>query len=63
MEGKELKIGNFGSLEDFASYAEAHYLPLLDRLSEPGAEISRDDGRLLALLRGDLASFVNSVGN
>lgn len=63
MEGKELKIGNFGSLEDFASYAEAHYLPLLDRLSEPGAEISEYDGRLLALLHGDLASFVNCIGN
>ena len=63
MEGKELKIGNFASLEEFASYAEQFYLPLLDRLSEPGAEISENDGRLLAFLHDDLVSFVNCIGN
>ena len=60
MEGKELKINNFGSFEDFLSYTEAHYLPLLDRLSDNNA-LNEDDRRLLRFLHDDMASMVNNA--
>ena len=60
MEGKELKINNFDSFEDFLSYTEAHYLPLLDRLSDNNA-LNEDDRRLLCFLHDDMASMVNNA--
>lgn len=60
MEGKELKINNFDSFEDFLSYTEAHYLPLLDRLSD-NSVLNEDDRRLLRLLHDDMTSMVNNA--
>lgn len=57
---EEIKINGFDSLEDFASYAEYHYLPLLDRLSDKYSSISDDDRRFLAFIHDDLVSFVNN---
>lgn len=57
---KDFKIGNFDTIQDFVWYAEEHYLPLLDRLSERNAVINGNDRRLLAFLHDDLTSFVNN---
>ena len=57
---KDFKVNNFDSVEDFVSYTEAHYLPLLDRLSKQNAFVSEDDRRLLSFLHDDLTAFVNS---
>lgn len=57
---KDFKIGNFDTIQDFVWYAEAHYLPLLDRLSEKDSVISNEDRHLLAFLHSDLTSFVNN---
>ena len=57
---KDFKVNNFDSVEDFAFYTEAHYLPLLDRLSRQNAVVSEDDRRLLSFLHDDLKSFVNN---
>ncbi len=39
--GDEVECGNFGSFEDFISYYDAHYKPLLEHLSK---EWSMADG-------------------
>lgn len=39
--GVEVECGNFGSFEDFISYYDAHYKPLLEHLSK---EWSMADG-------------------
>lgn len=57
---KDFKIDNFDTIQDFVWYAEAHYLPLLDRLYEKDAVINENDRRLLAFLLDDLTSFVNN---
>lgn len=66
MEDKvKVKVTNFTDFESFIFYVEAHYLPLLDRLSEPGAVpgMADNDRRLLAFLHDDLTSMVNSYNN
>ena len=63
MEDKvKIKVSNFTDFESFIFYVEAHYLPLLDRLSEPGAfpGLKENDRKLLAFLHDDLASLVNN---
>lgn len=57
---KGFKIGNFTTIQDFVWYAEAHYLPLLDKLSEKNSVITDEDRNLLAFLHSDLTSFVNN---
>lgn len=61
---KDFKVNNFDSVKDFVSYTEAHYLPLLDRLtySEYGSVpvMTGEDMRLLSFLHDDLKSFVNN---
>ena len=57
---KDFKINNFDTIQDFMSYAEAHYLPLLDRLSEKNAVITEEDRRLLSFLHDDMTSMVNN---
>ena len=59
---KDIKIGNFDTIQDFIWYTEIHYLPLLDRLSEKDSSITDDDRHLLAFLHSDLTSFVNKYG-
>lgn len=56
---KTVKINNFDSIKDFASYAEWHYLPLLSRLSEC-KKLDVNDRRLLSFLHDDLTSLVNN---
>ena len=57
---EDFKIGNFATIQDFACYAEAYYLPLLDKLSEKNSVITDEDRNLLAFLHSDLTSFVNN---
>ena len=57
---KDFKINNFDTIQDFMSYAEAHYLPLLDRLSEKNAVVTEEDRRLLSFLHDDMTSMVNN---
>ena len=57
---KDFKVGNFDTIQDFVWYAEAHYLPLLDRLSEKDSIMSNEDRHLLAFLHSNLTSFVNN---
>ena len=57
---EDFKIGNFATIQDFVGYAEAHYLPLLDKLSEKNSVITDEDRNLLAFLHSDLTSFVNN---
>ena len=57
---EDFKIGNFATIKDFVRYAEAHYLPLLDKLSEKNSVITDEDRNLLAFLHSDLTSFVNN---
>ena len=53
-------FAGFDDFDSFASYAEAHYLPILDKVSEEGYQITRDDARLLSFLHDDLVSLVNN---
>lgn len=57
----KLEIPNFsyGDLVNFKGYIERHYLPMLDSLSEPKAEIKSEDRRLLGFLRTDLIEIIN----
>lgn len=57
---KDFEIGGFDSVQDFVWYVEAHYLPLLDRLSEKDSSITDEDRHLLAYLYDDLTSLVNN---
>lgn len=57
---EDFKIGNFDTIQDFVRYTEAHYLPLLDRLSEKDSVMTDEDRHLLAFLHSDLTSFVNN---
>ena len=57
---EDFKIGNFATIQDFVGYAEAYYLPLLDKLSEKNSVITDEDRNLLAFLHSDLTSFVNN---
>lgn len=58
MEG--IVIGDFDTVQDFVFYAEAHYLPLLERLSREGSEITDRDRNLLAFLHADMTSFCSN---
>lgn len=53
----------FRDAGSFLDYAELHYLPLLDRVSEEGHEVTRDEARLLAMLHDDITSMVSQEGN
>lgn len=53
-------FAGFDDFDSFVSYAEAHYLPLLDKVSEEGYTISRDDARVLSFLHDDIVSLVNN---
>jgi hypothetical protein len=52
-------FAGFDDFDSFVSYAERHYLPLLDKVSEEGYQITREDARLLAFLHDDIVSLVN----
>lgn len=60
MEDKKLTVGNFDSLEDFAFYAEAHYLPLLTRLSD-NESLTEADRKLSGFLFDDLKSLCENI--
>lgn len=53
-------VSGFDDWSSFLSYTEAHYLPLLDKISEEGYQITRDDARLLGFLMDDIVSMVNN---
>ena len=57
----KLEIPNFsyGDLVNFKGYIERHYLPMLDRLSEPGTELKSEDRQLLGFLHTDLTEIIN----
>ena len=57
---EDFKINNFDTIQDFMIYAEVHYLPLLDRLSEKNAVITEEDRHLLSFLHDDMTSMVNN---
>lgn len=57
---KDFKINNFDTIQDFMYYAEAHYLPLLDRLSEKNAVMTEEERVLLSYLHDDMTSMVNN---
>lgn len=57
---KDIRIDDYVSVEAFASYTEAHYLPLLERLSRPSSVMSEEDRRLLSFLHKDLTDFANN---
>ena len=59
MDIKDFSFNGFDNFEQFAYYAEAHYLPMLDRLSESSSELTDDDRKLLAFLHGDITGMVN----
>jgi hypothetical protein len=56
---------SFDSNVDFAYYAEQHYLPLLERLSDLNNPYGLDekDRRLLAFLCEDLGDLCNKFQN
>ena len=60
---KDFKINNFDTIQDFMSYAEVYYLPLLDRLSEKNAVITEEDRYLLSFLHDDMTSMVNNYNH
>ena len=51
---------NFGGYNNWLSYAERHYLPLLDRVGD--ALPDGDDKRLMAFLRDDILQMINERG-
>lgn len=57
---KDFKINNFDTIQDFMYYAETHYLPLLDRLSEKNAVMTEEERVLLSFLHDDMTSMVNN---
>lgn len=59
MDIKDFGFNGFENFEQFVYYAEAHYLPLLDRLSESGSVLTDDDRRLLGFLHDDITGMVN----
>lgn len=50
---------SFDSNEDFALYAQEHYLPLLEKLSNPPFEWTAEDVNLLGFLYQDLSDLCN----
>ena len=59
MDIKDFGFNGFENFEQFVFYAEAHYLPMLDRLSERGSVLTDDDRRLLGFLHNDITGMVN----
>ena len=57
---KDFKINNFNTIQDFMYYAEVHYLPLLDRLSEKNTVMTEEERVLLSFLHDDMTSMVNN---
>ena len=53
--GQSIKVGNFDSFGEFASYFDIHYRPLLERIQN-GEDISESDRHLLNFLASDLLS-------
>lgn len=51
---------NFGGFDGWLMYAEAHYLPLLDRVGD--ALTDSDDRRLMAFLHDDIVQMINDRG-
>lgn len=62
MNDMDKVFDNFGSYDGWLSYAEAHYLPLLDRLSESSSALTDDDRRLLGFLHDDIIQMINNRG-
>ena len=51
--GQSIKVGNFDTFAEFASYFDIHYRPLLERIQN-GDEISEKDRHTLNFLASDL---------
>lgn len=62
MNDMDKVFDNFGGYDGWLSYAEAYYLPLLDRLSESGSALTDDDRRLLGFLHNDIIQMINNRG-
>jgi spore coat protein CotH len=56
--GQKISFGTFQTFEDFASYYEAHYLPLLQSLYDEQTNI--DKKRLIGFLIEDLDAITNN---
>ena len=60
MNDMDKVFDNFGGYDGWLSYAEHHYLPLLDRVGD--ALSDSDDKRLMAFLHDDIVQMTNNRG-